>query len=219
MLDKRAYGIAALAALLLAPVFADDGPTFIPDVTFKGSTLAGWHVLGQADWKAQNGEVVGTVKPGGSGGWLVLDHSYQDVELFTSFRCTGGSKTGILFRATKTADGMKGIYLSLNEGDVAMYRVTLGADGQELSREPLRSAGGGGRSGPPNPAAAGRGAPRMRPRRPEEAAAVAGTQFPMWMGSSSIHKRRCPSRRRRRACAQASGTSSRSSSTPASRCG
>jgi len=159
MLDKRAYGIAALAALLLAPVFADDGPTFIPDATFKGSTLTGWHVLGQADWRAQNGEVVGTVKPGGNGGWLVIDRSYQDLELFTNFRCTGGCKTGILFRATKTAEGMKGIYLSLNEGDVAMYRVTLGADGQELSREPLRSSGGGGRSGPPNPAAAGRGAP------------------------------------------------------------
>jgi hypothetical protein len=157
MLDKRAYGIAALAALLLAPVFAT-GPTWIPDTTFKGSSLAGWRVLGQADWRAQNGEVVGTAKPGGAGGWLVLDRSYQDAGFFANFRCTGGCKTGVLFRAEKTADGMKGIYFSLAEGDVTSYRVTLSADGQELSREPLRSTDRGARIVPPvNPAAAARG--------------------------------------------------------------
>ena len=149
MLDKRVYGIMALATLCLAPVFAE-GPTFIPDATFKGSTLKGWHVLGQADWRAQNGEIAGTAKSSG-GGWLVLDRSYQDVELFANFRCSGGCRTGVLFRAEKTADGgMKGIYLSLNEGDVAWYRVTVGADGRELQREPLRSANENG------PGAAGR---------------------------------------------------------------
>jgi len=157
MLDKRAYGIAAIAALFLVPVFAE-GPTFIPDATFKGASLTGWHVLGQADWHAQNGEVVGTVKPGGNGGWLVLDHSYQDVGFFANFRCSGGCRTGVLFRAEKTAEGLKGIYVSLNEGDVASYRVTLGADGQELQREALRFGGGTVRiAPPPNPDAAGRG--------------------------------------------------------------
>jgi len=145
MLDKRAFGIAALAALLLAPVFAT-GPTWIPDVTFKATSLAGWHVLGQADWRVEKGEVVGTAKPGG-GGWLVLDHSYQDVEFYAGFHCTGGCKTGVLLRAEKTAEGMKGVYVSLTEGDVSTYRVTLGPDGQELSREPLRPPGGGGARG------------------------------------------------------------------------
>jgi len=92
-----------LAALLLAPVFAT-GPTWIPDVTFKATSLAGWHVLGQADWRAQNGEVVGTVKPGGSGGWLVLDRSYQDVGFYASFRSTGDCRTGVLLRAENCAD-------------------------------------------------------------------------------------------------------------------
>ena len=32
------------------------GPSFTPDTTMKGSSLAGWYVLGQADWKAQNGK-------------------------------------------------------------------------------------------------------------------------------------------------------------------
>jgi len=160
MLNQRVYGImaivtgiVAISALWLAPVFADDGPTFIPDVSFKGSTLTGWHVLGQADWRAQNGEIVGTVKPGGNGGWLMLDRSYQDVGFFANFRCTGGCKTGIMFRAEKTAEGLKGIYVSLNEGDVAAYRVTMSLDGKELHRDPLRpppaaGRGGGGGRGP-----------------------------------------------------------------------
>jgi len=157
MRQKRAYAGMALAVLLLAPVFAT-GPTFIPDTTFKGTSLTGWHVLGQADWKAQNGEIVGTVKAGGDGGWLVLDRPLQDVALHVSMRSTGGSKTGVLFRAEKTADGMKGIYVSLNQGDVASYRVTLGADGKELQREPLRPVSGTVRIVPPaDPNAPARG--------------------------------------------------------------
>ena len=124
-------GMLAIATLLLVPVFAA-GPNWIPDVTFKATSLAGWHVLGQADWRVENGEVVGTVKPGGYGGWLVLDRSYQDVAFYANFRCNGGCRTGILLRAEKTAEGMKGIYVSLAEGDVASYRVTLDADGKEL---------------------------------------------------------------------------------------
>ena len=78
MSNRSVYTVIAITGLLLlGPVFAV-GPSFIPDGTVKGSSLTGWHVLGQADWKAQNGEIIGTVKPGGSGGWLVLDRSYQE---------------------------------------------------------------------------------------------------------------------------------------------
>src|ERR1051326_7229170 len=159
MFEKRAYFTAAVTGLLLAPVFAV-GPTFRPDATFKGSTLSGWHVLGQADWRAQNGELTGTTKPGGGGGWLVQDRSYQDVAFFSSFRCTGECKTGVLLRAEKTTDGMKGIYVALTGGDVASYRVTLDAQGRELQREKLRFAGGQNRIAPPADAnaAPGRGA-------------------------------------------------------------
>ena len=109
MLHKRAALIAAITAALQAPVFGS-GPTFTPDATFKGSSLAGWHVLGSADWRAQNGEITGAAKQGGDGGWLVLDRSYQDVGFYASFRCAGGCKTGVLFRAEKTPEGMKGVY-------------------------------------------------------------------------------------------------------------
>src|SRR6187549_410846 len=90
--------------LLFALVAMAAPRTFVPDVVFTGSSLTGWHPVGQADWKAQNGEIVGTPKTA-EGGWLVLDKSFQDIGVVANFRCTGGCKTGVLFRAEKTADG------------------------------------------------------------------------------------------------------------------
>jgi hypothetical protein len=98
---KRLSGIAIAAALLFAFVpVRGAGPTFHPDVTFQGSTLIGWHVLGDADWKAQNGEITGTPKQAG-GGWLVLDRSYQDVGFYASFRCAAGCNTGCCYAQKK----------------------------------------------------------------------------------------------------------------------
>ena len=141
MSPKFVYATSAVAALAAAVIFAAVPPDFVPDWTFQGSTLKGWHVLGQAEWRAEKGELIGTPKSA-AGGWLVLDKSYQDVEFFASFRSSGSPKTGVLLRAQKTESGMKGVYVSLTQGDVATYRVTLDAQGQELSREKLRPATG-----------------------------------------------------------------------------
>jgi hypothetical protein len=144
-----------MAAAISAAV-ATSPTVFVPDSTFKGSSLAGWHTLGQAQWRAENGELIAN---GAQGGWLVLDKSYQDVGFFASFRAAGGAKAGVLLRAEKTPEGMKGIFMSLTEGDVAAYRVTLDSQGKELSREKLRAGGGQMRVAPPPPegGAAGRG--------------------------------------------------------------
>ncbi|MGE0405827.1 MAG: FG-GAP-like repeat-containing protein [Candidatus Korobacteraceae bacterium] len=131
---------AALVGCLCLPAYTAPR-TFVPDVTFSGSSLKGWHPLGQADWKAQNGEIIGTPRQA-AGGWLVLDQSYQDVGLVADFRCAAGCKTALLFRAEKTnGGGMKGVLISLNEGDLAAYQVTLDAEGRELSREKLERGG------------------------------------------------------------------------------
>lgn len=160
MFLKRVLSIPALATaglLILTPLFGV-GPSFKPDVTVKGSVLSGWRPLGQAAWKAQDGEITGTAKPGTQGGWLVLDRSYQDTAFYSSFRCSEGCKTGVLFRAEKTAQGMKGIFVALNTDDVAPYRVTLDAEGRELTRERLPYAGGMSRiASPPDPNAPARG--------------------------------------------------------------
>jgi len=157
---------AMAAALLTITPLSGVGPTFAPDATFKGSALTGWHVLGQGDWAARNGEITGAPRPGGQGSWLVLDRSYQDAAFYASFRCGEGCKTGLLLRAEKTPQGMKGIFVSLNPEEVAPYRITLDAAGRELNRERLRGGGGMVRIAlPPDPnapPAGGRGGGRGR---------------------------------------------------------
>src|SRR5678809_1551483 len=77
------------------------GLSFQPDFTFKGSILKGWHVLGDAEWTANNGELIGKVKSNSSGGWLVLDNGYQDVGFHALFKSTGNSETALLVRMEK----------------------------------------------------------------------------------------------------------------------
>ena len=141
MMSRRLLGlVATFAALVTVPV-AGTRSTFVPDWTFKGSTLTGWHVLGAADWKAIDGELVGTPKSA-DGGWLVLDKSFQDVEFGADFKCVGACRTGVLLRAEKTPTGMKGVFLSLDAGEIGGYAVTLDANGKILTKERLRPGGG-----------------------------------------------------------------------------
>lgn len=116
--------------------------TFLPDYRFSGSSLDGFRTVGQADWKAQNGEIVGTPRSA-AGGWLLLDRSWQDLGFLANFRCSGGCSTGVLFRAEKTSEGgLKGILISLNAGDIAAYKVTLDAQGKILTRKTLDKPSG-----------------------------------------------------------------------------
>ena len=138
---------------------------FAADGTFAGSSLTGWRAIGDATWRAEDGEIVATPK---SGGWLMLDRPYEDVAVVASFRCAAGCSTGVLLRAEQTADGgTKGIFVSLSEQDLGSYRITLDSRGNETSRERLRSPGPGQlrvappvADGAPAAAAAGRGGAR-----------------------------------------------------------
>ncbi len=114
----------------------EDSP--VPETSkaaFDGKTLAGWHPQGQATWRVEHGEVAGTVQQGGSGGWLVLNDSYQEVGLRFWFRCSADCQTGVLLGMQKAGDRTTGAYLSLAEGDLGRYEMTLGGQGQEISRE------------------------------------------------------------------------------------
>jgi hypothetical protein len=127
----------AAICLLNESVFGAVPGDFIPDATFTGSDLNGWHTFGQATWRTDDGQITGTPAQT-NGGWLILDKGYQDIEVYASFRSTNNSKAGILLRAEKTADGgMKGVLVSLNEGDTVAYDVVLDAQGNEISRARL----------------------------------------------------------------------------------
>lgn len=144
-------GVAFVAAAFAA-VGHGASKNFAPDVVFTGSALTNWRSIGQGSWRAENGEIIGTPKAA-PGGWLLADRSYEDVAVFASFRCAAGCQTGVLLRAEATADGgLKGIFVSLNEGDLAAYRVTIDRQGAQTSKERLRApAGGQLRVAPPPP--------------------------------------------------------------------
>ena len=162
----RVWRVMIVLALSVAPavLLTAQGPAneFTPDTTFSGSSLTGWKTLGAADWQAQAGEIVGRPRAGGQGGWLVLDKSYQDVNFFTRFRCSGPCQAGVLFRLRKTEAGMTGVYVSLADGDLKTYRVTLDAEGRDTARDALRPAAPFLRVAPPPP---------DRMRTPHQAAA------------------------------------------------
>ncbi len=137
--NLRDEAIQAAAPEAVSGVKSPPGASFQADYVFTGSELGGWHTFGQADWRGENGEIIGKARPGSNGGWLVLDQSYQDVLFFGRFRAPAGSKTGVLIRAEKTPDGgLKGLFVSLDPQDLNSYQLALGSDGQEISRSPLR---------------------------------------------------------------------------------
>src|SRR4249919_1890130 len=153
----RSIAITAACTVGLVLVLrAADPPNFKPDGSFKGSALTGWHVVGDAEWTAQNGEIVGKAKSGTNGGWLVMDKSFQDVQLYLNYKCTGECKSGVLLRAKKAADGsMTGVFVSLADGDTGYYSLALDASGKESPRERLTAPGRGGGAGAANPARGG----------------------------------------------------------------
>ncbi|MGC2399333.1 MAG: FG-GAP-like repeat-containing protein, partial [Acidobacteriaceae bacterium] len=144
---KNSKFLMPLSLLLVCLPLSATGPSFHPDTTFAGSALTGWHTFGDAKWQAENGEIVAT--PNGGSGWLVLDRSYQDIGLYTQFRCTAACETGVLLRMEKTPAGMKGIYVALSEPDLPTYSVTIDSKGQITERNKLRRGGGLERIAPP----------------------------------------------------------------------
>lgn len=139
---KRLRMVASLVTLItmIMPAYAQQSPApdFIPDYIFEGDELAAWDAHGKAKWQASDGIITGTADEGA--GWLFFEKAYEDVAVFTRFRCSGPCDAGILLRTEKTGEGMKGLFVSLQPSDVAPYRITLDNQGRILSRELARPA-------------------------------------------------------------------------------
>ncbi len=154
----KRFGVATallgtMSAFLLAPP-AQANKNFLPDWSFQGSSLQGFRTLGDVDWRAENGEIVG-VPRNPAGGWLILDRPLQDTQFAATFRCTGACKAGVLLRTQTTAEGTQGVYVAFPEGQnpAGAFALKLDAQGREISREPLKHAGGMARlMTPPAPA-------------------------------------------------------------------
>jgi hypothetical protein len=135
--EKIAVAVTVVCGLAATYGFAA-GPTFRPDFRLAGNSLSAFKPLGAADWKIQNGEIIGTPKSA-AGGWLLLNgKEFQDTQIYANVKAAPGSKVGILMRAEKTPDGgLKGILMSVTEGDLVPYLVTVDASGKETSRVAL----------------------------------------------------------------------------------
>jgi hypothetical protein len=150
-MQRKISGIAPIAAaLLLFQTASGSAQNYVADTPYRGTSMSGVRTIGEAAWRAEKGEYVGVPKSA-SGGWLVLDRPLQDAGVFAEFRCTGGCRTGVLLRAERTPNGMKGVYVALAGEEAGVYALTLDANGRELSRERLRAAGGQIRFAPPPP--------------------------------------------------------------------
>jgi hypothetical protein len=126
--------LAAAAATVLLLISTSPLPAQGPRV-FDGKSLAGWRPLGPAQWRAEGGGIVGTVREGG--GWLVLDTVYGDAAVEMSFECDN-CEPGVMMRAEQQGDRTSGVYLELSGPNAgSLFRVVFDKDGREVERKPM----------------------------------------------------------------------------------
>jgi hypothetical protein len=136
----RRATVAVLTGALLGMSLSviAQGPHADTSKPFNGSTLAGWHPQGSAQWRVANGEIVGTATD--VPGWLVLDKSYQDIILKFAFQCDN-CDAGVVLRSAATGGGSGGttaLYVGIAGPDArTLSRISLDAQGKELSRTQL----------------------------------------------------------------------------------
>ncbi len=146
MLSKTSALHFAISLALAIPAFGQTdaggtngrGLSFAPDFRFEGSSLQGWQSIGGAEWRAENGELIATAKADAPGGLLILNRSYQDAGVHAVFKGAAGSEAGFVFRLEKATEGMKGVLVSIKDGESGAYAVTFDAAGKELTREKLK---------------------------------------------------------------------------------
>jgi hypothetical protein len=150
----RVGAIVAVLAALSLPAFAQRStiPGFIgnpvqpPKVTipegftsiFNGKDLTGWHVSKSnhhgitPDFHVTHGLIVGTQRPLGSGGILLTDKKYKNVEVYLEVWPDWGCDSGLFLRSNEAGDAYQVTLDYLPTGAIgAMYGEGLdGVNGQ-----------------------------------------------------------------------------------------
>jgi len=98
MLRKLVWFLVLLLVCALASMAQEDDAGFAP--IFTGQDLAGWHAMGQQDWRAEDG-ILWTE---GKGGWLRSDQRYADFILRLEYRLTKGAVSGLFLRSAEQGD-------------------------------------------------------------------------------------------------------------------
>jgi hypothetical protein len=195
--------------MMAAGVMAQ-GPHSDTTKSFNGTSLAGWHPQGAAQWRVASGEIVGSASSGP--GWLVLDKSYQDIIVKFAFQC-GTCDAGVVLRnaASPAKPGTTtALYAGISGPDtLTLYRIAMDPQGKELDRTQLYkwtarqnppgmqmsiTPGAGGwnqvriqvRGDVTAPSAGGRGAGAGTPSAPQETYPTYGP-FALRVGSGEVH--------------------------------
>ena len=138
---NRVFGVLAAAALLLFLCWSAVHASLPLTPVFDGKSLAGWHALGGADWRVDNGDLVGSVHDRGDG-WLVLDTVYGTGEVDVSFECKN-CEPSVMVRTGKDGERTGGVEIALSGADIGtMFRVNLDDQNKPLSRQPMPAFGG-----------------------------------------------------------------------------
>jgi hypothetical protein len=127
-----------MAMLFLSTSLLAQGPSSDTTKAFNGTTLAGWHQEGGAQWRVAGGEIVGSAS--GTPGTLVLDRSYQDVILRFAFQCSNCDAGVVLRNAALPSNTgtTTALYAGLSGPDAkTLYRVSVDAQGKETERTQL----------------------------------------------------------------------------------
>ena len=138
MTRTRLLAGACVATLLLSGPATAQGPHSDTVKPFNGTSLAGWHSQGAAEWRAASGELVGSATKGP--GDLVLDKSYEDIILKFAFQCDGCDVGVVLRHAALPSkpETMSALYVGLAGTDEkVLSRIASDAQGKETDRTQL----------------------------------------------------------------------------------
>jgi hypothetical protein len=144
---RKSKKFSGLCAILMAYLISFVAvPKIIADndkPAFDGKSLAGWHQLGSAAfWHSDGTNIIAKVTQE-EGGWLVSDVGYQDMGLDLSIYCSGSCRPGILVGMIKSSGKTTGTYISLAQGDLTAYKVTLDEQGNIIDRLKTETPKGG----------------------------------------------------------------------------
>ena len=87
-------GLVSIGVIGFQPMSDANTQAGVWTTLFDGSSLDGWHVLGDANWELADG----AVQAGSGSGFLVTEDSYEDFELTLEFWVDEPANSGIFIR-------------------------------------------------------------------------------------------------------------------------
>jgi hypothetical protein len=135
------------------PMHVPDGFTPI----FNGKDLTGWHISKTnhhgitPDYHVMHGMIVATQNPLGSGGILLTDKTYKNVEVYMEVKPDWGCDSGLFFRSNEAGDAYQVTMDYLPGGAIGgIYGEGLQGVGVQEGNRGARGAGGAAPAqGPP----------------------------------------------------------------------